>query len=103
MEAEKSADAFGLAFAEKHRHDELHYFIGAGNQWEPYILMRCAIGKSKAGYVRNQFTPQKFLHGTLEIVDETTPVTLFWEKTNNVRLQNESLIYCQKFVPIIQL
>lgn len=28
-EAEKSADAFGLAFAEKHRHDSIHYFIGA--------------------------------------------------------------------------
>lgn len=33
VEAEKKADAFGLSFAEKHRRDSMHYFIGAGNQW----------------------------------------------------------------------
>lgn len=33
VEAEKQADAFGLEFAEKHRLDAMHYFIGAGNQW----------------------------------------------------------------------
>lgn len=33
VEAEKKADTFGLSFAEKHRRDSMHYFIGAGNQW----------------------------------------------------------------------
>ena len=57
-EAEKSADAFGLAFAEKHRHDSIHYFIGAGTNGERFILMQCAIGKSKVGFVQNQFMQQ---------------------------------------------
>ena len=39
--------------------------------------MQCAIGKSKVGFVQNQFMQQSSWHGTLEIVDETTPVTLF--------------------------
>ena len=30
---EKAADAFGLAFAQKHHDDRLHYFVGAGNQY----------------------------------------------------------------------
>lgn len=30
---EKKADDFALKFAEKHHEDDIHYFVGTGNQW----------------------------------------------------------------------
>ncbi|MGK0551967.1 SIS domain-containing protein [Enterococcus faecalis] len=77
VEAEKSADAFGLAFAEKHRHDELHYFIGAGNQWGAVYSYAMCYWEEQSWLRSKSIHAAEFLHGTLEIVDETTPVTLF--------------------------
>ncbi|MBC8924571.1 SIS domain-containing protein, partial [Escherichia coli] len=33
VEVEKAADKFGQEFALKHHQDDIHYFVGAGNQW----------------------------------------------------------------------
>lgn len=76
-EAEKSADAFGLAFAEKHRHDSIHYFIGAGNQWGAVYSYAMCYWEEQSWLRSKSIHAAEFLHGTLEIVDETTPVTLF--------------------------
>ena len=33
VDVEKESDEFALEYAKKHHDDDLHYFVGAGNQW----------------------------------------------------------------------
>ena len=40
VEVEKKAEPFAIEFAKKHWNDEMHYFVGAGNQWGSYLLIR---------------------------------------------------------------
>ncbi|MGM0214045.1 SIS domain-containing protein [Enterococcus sp. AZ109] len=77
VEAEKQADAFGLKFVEKHRHDPMHYFIGAGNQWGAVYSYAMCYWEEQSWLRSKSIHAAEFLHGTLEVVDETTPVTLF--------------------------
>ncbi len=77
VESEKKADAFGLAFAEKHRHDEMHYFIGAGNQWGAVYSYAMCYWEEQSWLRSKSIHAAEFLHGTLEVIEETTPVTLF--------------------------
>lgn len=77
VEAEKQAEDFGRAFAEKHRHDAMHYFIGAGNQWGAVYSYAMCYWEEQSWLRSKSIHAAEFLHGTLEIVDETTPVTLF--------------------------
>ena len=77
VEAEKQADAFGLAFAEKHRHDSMHYFIGAGNQWGAVYSYAMCYWEEQSWLPSKSIHAAEFLHGTLEVIEETTPVTLF--------------------------
>lgn len=77
VEAEKQAEDFGRAFAEKHRHDDMHYFIGAGNQWGAAYSYAMCYWEEQSWLRSKSIHAAEFLHGTLEIVDETTPVTLF--------------------------
>ncbi|MGM0125543.1 phosphosugar isomerase [Enterococcus sp. AZ194] len=77
VEAEKKADAFGLEFAQKHRHDAMHYFIGAGNQWGAVYSYAMCYWEEQSWLRSKSIHAAEFLHGTLEIVDETTPVTVF--------------------------
>ncbi|MDT2491256.1 MULTISPECIES: SIS domain-containing protein [Enterococcus] len=77
VEAEKQAEDFGRAFSEKHRHDDMHYFIGAGNQWGAVYSYAMCYWEEQSWLRSKSIHAAEFLHGTLEIVDETTPVTLF--------------------------
>ncbi|MGX4686199.1 SIS domain-containing protein [Vagococcus sp. JNUCC 83] len=77
VEAEKKADSFGLEFAEKHRHDNIHYFIGAGNQWGAVYSYAMCYWEEQSWLRSKSIHSAEFLHGTLEVIDETTPVTLF--------------------------
>lgn len=77
VEVEKSADNFGFEFAEKHRHDAMHYFIGAGNQWGAVYSYAMCYWEEQSWLRSKSIHAAEFLHGTLEIVDENTPVTLF--------------------------
>lgn len=77
VEVEKSADNFGLEFAEKHRHDAIHYFIGAGNQWGAVYSYAMCYWEEQSWLRSKSIHAAEFLHGTLEVIDETTPVTLF--------------------------
>lgn len=76
-QAEKQAEDFGREFAEKHRHDDIHYFIGAGNQWGAVYSYAMCYWEEQSWLRSKSIHAAEFLHGTLEIVDETTPVTLF--------------------------
>lgn len=77
VEVEKSADAFGLNFAENHRHDAMHYFIGAGNHWGAVYSYAMCYWEEQSWLRSKSIHSAEFLHGTLEVIDETTPVTLF--------------------------
>ena len=77
VEAEKKADVFGLAFAEKHRRDAIHYFIGAGNQWGAVYSYAMCYWEEQSWLPSKSIHAVEFLHGTLEVIEETTPVTLF--------------------------
>jgi len=77
VEAEKQADEFGLAFAQAHRHDAMHYFVGAGNQWGATYSYAMCYWEEQSWLRSKSIHSAEFLHGTLEIVDETTPVTVF--------------------------
>lgn len=77
VKAEKQADTFGLKFVEKHRHDPMHYFIGAGNQWGAVYSYAMCYWEEQSWLRSKSIHAAEFLHGTLEVVDETTPVTLF--------------------------
>ncbi|MBO0440053.1 SIS domain-containing protein [Candidatus Enterococcus ikei] len=77
VEAEKQADDFGLTFAQAHRHDDMHYFIGAGNQWGAVYSYAMCYWEEQSWLRSKSIHAAEFLHGTLEIIDETTPVTLF--------------------------
>ena len=73
---QKQADAFGRAFAEKHADDPLHYFVGAGNTYGAvysYAMCYC----EEMHWMRTKsIHAGEFFHGTLEIVDRGTPVTV---------------------------
>ncbi|MBP2098061.1 SIS domain-containing protein [Enterococcus rivorum] len=77
VEAEKQADDFALTFAEKHRHDTMHYFIAAGNQWGACYSYAMCYWEEQSWLRSKSIHAAEFLHGTLEIVDETTAVTVF--------------------------
>ena len=71
VETEKAADDFGRTFAERHCNDAMHYFVGAGNQYGSTYSYAMCYWRSKSIHAA------EFFHGTLEIVDKDTPVTLF--------------------------
>ena len=76
-EVEKAADAFGLAFAQKHHDDKLHYFVGAGNQYGSTYSYAMCYWEDQHWIRTKSIHSSEFFHGMLEIVDRDTPVTVF--------------------------
>lgn len=76
-EVEKAADAFGLAFAQKHHDDKLHYFVGAGNQYGSTYSYALCYWEEQHWIRTKSIHSSEFFHGMLEIVDRDTPVTVF--------------------------
>ena len=76
-EVEKAADAFGLAFAQKHHDDKLHYFVGAGNQYGSTYSYAMCYWEEQHWIRTKSIHSSEFFHGMLEIVDRDTPVTGF--------------------------
>lgn len=76
-EVEKAADAFGLAFAQKHHDDKLHYFVGAGNQYGSTYSYAMCYWEEQHWIRTKSIHSSEFFHGMLEIVDRDTPVTVF--------------------------
>ncbi|MDD3206241.1 MAG: SIS domain-containing protein [Lachnospiraceae bacterium] len=77
VEVEKKADEFGEKFAMEHKDDPIHYYIGAGNLWGAvYSYAMCYVEEQH--WLRTKsIHAAEFLHGTLEVVDRDTNVTLF--------------------------
>lgn len=77
VETEKEADEFGRCFAERHCHDAMHYFVGAGNQYGSTYSYAMCYWEEQHWLRSKSIHAAEFLHGTLEIIDKDTPVTLF--------------------------
>lgn len=77
VEVEKKADEFGKEFAKKHWNDELHYFVGAGNQWGATYSYAMCYWEEQLWIKTKSITAQEFFHGMFEIVTKETPVTVF--------------------------
>lgn len=77
VSVEKEADDFAKEYAEKHRRDDMHYFVGSGNQWGAVYSYAMCYWEEQHWLRSKSITSEEFLHGTLEVIDETTPVTLY--------------------------
>lgn len=77
IDVEKSADAFGAGFAKKHHRDSMHYFIAAGNQYGAAYSYAMCYWEEQHWLRTKSIHAAEFFHGTLEIVEEDTAVTLF--------------------------
>ena len=77
VEVEKKADDFGKEFAKKHWNDELHYFVGAGNQWGATYSYAMCYWEEQMWIRTKSISCQEFFHGMQEIIVDDTPVTLF--------------------------
>ncbi len=77
VDVERDADAFAADFAVKHMDDPIHYYIGAGNQWGAVYSYGMCYMEEMHWKRTKTITAADFFHGTLEVIDRDTPVTLF--------------------------
>lgn len=77
VDVEIKADEFGKAFAERHHNDEMHYFVGAGNQWGATYSYAMCYWEEQHWLKTKSITAPEFFHGMFEIVERDTPVTIF--------------------------
>lgn len=73
----EKADDFAMKFAEKHHDDEIHYFVGAGNQWGATYSYAMCYWEEQHWIRTRAVEAAEFFHGMLEIVDRDTPVTVY--------------------------
>ncbi|MDL2293816.1 SIS domain-containing protein [Ruminococcaceae bacterium OttesenSCG-928-D13] len=74
---EKAADPFGQAFAEAHKDDTIHYFVGAGNQYGSTYSYAMCYWEEQHWIRTKSIHAAEFFHGMLEIIDRDTAVTVF--------------------------
>ncbi|GHU80443.1 fructosamine deglycase [Spirochaetia bacterium] len=77
VETEKAADDFGLQFARAHKDDAIHYFVGAGTQWGATYSYAMCFWEEQHWLRTKSIHAGEFFHGTLEIIDRDTPVTVY--------------------------
>ena len=77
VEVEKEADAFGEEFANRHKDDKIHYFVGAGNQYGATYSYAMCYWEEQMWIRTKSITCPEFFHGMQEILVADTPVTLF--------------------------
>lgn len=77
VSVEKAADALGAEFAARHLRDRLHYFVAAGNQYGAVYSYAMCYWEEQHWMRTKSIHSAEFFHGTLEIVERDTPVTVF--------------------------
>lgn len=76
-DAEKSADEYALAYAKRHAHDDMHYFVGAGAVYgATYSYAMCYWEEMHHIRTKSIHAAEVF-HGMLEIIYEDTPITVY--------------------------
>lgn len=77
VETEKAADNFGREFAQKHKDDSLHYFVGAGNLYGAAYSYAMCYWEEMHWLRTKSIHSAEFFHGMLEVIERDTPVTVF--------------------------
>src|SRR5699024_4257685 len=68
VEVAKKSDSFGKEFAEKHHDDDIHYFVGAGNQWGATYSYAMCYWEEQHWLKTKSIEAAEFFHGMFEIV-----------------------------------
>ena len=76
-DVEKESEEFALEYAKKHHDDDLHYFVGAGNQWGATYSYAMCYWEEQHWIKTKSITAPEFFHGMLEVVERDTPVTIY--------------------------
>ncbi len=76
-EVERAADALGENIARRHKDDAIHYFIGAGSLYGSTYSYAMCYWEEQHWIRTKSIHSAEFFHGTLEIIDRDTPVTVF--------------------------
>ena len=97
VEVEKAAEPFAAEFAKRHCDDELHYFVGAGNQWGATYSYAMCYWEEQLWIKTKSITAGEFFHGMFEIVTRDTPVTVFVGEDSQRRLSERVV----RFLPRI--
>ncbi len=71
------ADEFGKEFAQRHHDDQLHYFVGAGNMYGATYSYAMCYWEEQHWIRTKSIHSSEFFHGTLEVIDRDTNVTVY--------------------------
>lgn len=93
----QKADDFANKFAEKHHEDEIHYFVGAGNQWGATYSYAMCYWEEQHWLKTKSIEAQEFFHGMFEIIERDTPVTIYVTEDSQRQLSER----VAKFIPKI--
>ena len=77
VEVEKAAEPFAVEFAKKHWNDDIHYFVGAGNQWGATYSYAMCYWEEQLWIKTKSISSPEFFHGMFEIITKETPVTVY--------------------------
>lgn len=77
VEVEKKCEPFAIEFAKKHCDDDIHYFVGAGNQWGATYSYAMCTWEEQMWIKTKSISAPEFFHGMFEIVTKHTPVTVY--------------------------
>ena len=107
VEVEKEADAFGEEFANRHKDDKIHYFVGAGNQYGATYSYAMCYWEEQHWIRTKSIHSAEFFHGMLEIIDKDTPVTVFIgedsQRSLSERVANFLPRICGKYLSLIHI
>ena len=77
LDVRKSTDKLAEAYSEKHKDDMLQYLVGSGNLWGPTYCYAMCIMEEMQWMRTKSIHASEFFHGTLEVIERDTSVTLF--------------------------
>ena len=77
VEVSRDAEEFAIDFAEKHHEDDLHYFVGAGNQYGATYSYAMCYWEEQHWLRTKSIRANEFFHGMFEVIDKNSNVTVF--------------------------
>lgn len=95
VEIQKKAEPFAEAFAKAHMNDEMHYFVGAGNQYGATYSYAMCYWEEQHWIRTKSIHAAEFFHGMLEIIDRDTNITVFVGEDS----QRELSLRVARFLP----
>lgn len=94
---EENSEGFARKFAEKYHDDDIHYFVGAGNQWGATYSYAMCYWEEQHWIKTRAVESAEFFHGMFEVVERDTPITIFVGEDSQRSLSER----VAKFIPKI--